>query len=151
HRAARALDRRLENRGVGQIALMAPLGAGDGGFHEAGRRLVAAQQRIEHRIAIEARQAMPDVSAVAIDQAGNGAISDDAEIEAAHAKPPAGGVTGGLRSSSCSDAFISQARTCAGSPPKASATRSPTPPKRRAMLMPASSVISSPTKIGRRP
>src|SRR5262249_32619975 len=136
---------------VGQIALIALVGAGDGDFHETRHRLAAAQQGVEHRIAVESAQPMPDVPTVAIDQAGDGAGADDAEIEAAHGDTPGAGGAADAGSASRSAACISQALTCAGSPPNTSLTRRPRPPNRRAMLMPASSVMSSPMKIGRRP
>src|SRR6185503_15798986 len=145
--AARAFDDGLEDGGIGQVPLAAFLGAGDFRLHEAARGLGAAQQGVEDRIAVEPAEAMPNVAAQTIDQARDRAVADDAELEGAHAAVPGGAVW----FPRCSVPCVSQARTLAGSPPNTSATRKPIPPNLRAMLMPASSVKSSPMKIGRRP
>lgn len=86
-RAARAVDRRFRDRRIGNITLAAVLHAVDDDIHETRLRIVAAQQRIEDRIAVQPAQTVPDVAAeVAIDQARDGTVSDDAEIERAHAE-----------------------------------------------------------------
>ena len=49
-----------------------------------GRLFRGAEQSMEHRVAIETRQAIPDHPRVSIDQRRDRAISNDAEIEATH-------------------------------------------------------------------
>ena len=143
----------LQDGGVGQVALAAsPWRRRPPTSMKPPCGLVAAQQRIEHRIAVEPAEAMPDMPAVAIDQAGNGAVADDAEIEAAHGATPAGAAGGGGAAVSCAPCRASARRAPAPDRRRTPRRRAgPAPPKRRAMLMPASSVKSSPTKIGRRP
>ena len=53
---------------------------------DAGSRIARgpAQQRAEHRIAVEAREAAPRHGALGVDEAADGAIPDEREIERVH-------------------------------------------------------------------
>src|SRR5215470_7037968 len=87
HRARFALDRGFQDGGIVEIALPALLAAGHDDIHEPALRVLAAQQRIEYRIAVQPLQAVPHVPSVAVDQAGDRAVADHAEVEAGHTAP----------------------------------------------------------------
>ena len=99
-------ERGHQHRGIDQIFL----GRGDAilqhDFGESRLRRLAVQEAAEHRIAVEARQAIPDDAAVPVDQRGNHAVADDAEIEIGHQEALEAGVD---------DKVASHFRTSAGS------------------------------------
>ena len=88
---------RGEDRGVVEIALLAARHADHlDGEDALFRHRIAildpiVDQRAEHRVAVEAREAAPDDPGLAVDQRGDGAVADDAEIERGHARRSDGG------------------------------------------------------------
>ena len=144
HRAAALIGQ--DCRKDGGVPLIALRGRGDVLHHHIGEALVpplgvVLEQAAEHRVTIQARQAIPDDAAELIDQRRHMAVADDAEIQAAHA-------AASRNPANCP----SQARTAAGEANAGArdaryspATGNAMPPMPSAWAKPSSSVRSSPT------
>jgi hypothetical protein len=88
HRAAPVVEKpRHEDGRVGQVVLLGAREPGELDAHEAeiGFAAALAQQRAEHGIAVEAREARPHDLARAVDQRADARVADDAEVQVAHA------------------------------------------------------------------
>src|SRR5262249_10822152 len=96
---------RFQHRGVGDVALDATGLVFDLDREHAvvRRRLGVTQERVENRIAVEARQTAPHDARLAIDQRADAAISNQSEIKTLQwstvlrAFPATGGAIRGIR------------------------------------------------------
>ena len=81
--AVLCLQDRLDH---GRVALIG-LGAGDMALQRDGELAASAEEAVEDRFAIEARQAEPAAGRILVDEARHGAIADNAEFEIGHCVP----------------------------------------------------------------
>ena len=82
-RSIRAEEARDENRGVRDVLLLAALETAELDRPEAARtgRARIVDQRMKHRIAVQARQAAPHDARLAIDEGRDDAVAGNAEVE----------------------------------------------------------------------
>ena len=73
-------DDGLEHRAVAQVTLSGACVSDNVDLHEPGLRIIAIDECVEQRIAVEPRIAEPHMAGAAIDDAGNRAVTDDGEI-----------------------------------------------------------------------
>ncbi len=82
-RAVRRVEPRRKDRGVAEILLLGSGAPAEIDRPSAARifAAIAVDQRVEHRVPVESRQAAPDHAAGAVDQRRDHAVADHAEVE----------------------------------------------------------------------
>src|SRR5690606_12944239 len=163
HAAVPVAQQRAQDRGVGQVTLLAV-----GEIFHLDREvtallLVGAQQCAERGIAVECGQAAPHHACARVDQRAKAAVADNAQVKRGfmHCRSPYMPVVqlpGRLPCAGGASAARSQWWTApmSGNAKRAwlgwrLPTKMPAPPSSAAALKPCSSVRSSPTHSGRRP